>query len=267
MYSGTTITKHSGNLIGVHQKIDKLARRNLNLLWPDNNFPNIKSILYFEGNNGPDAIKRKSPSKNEPWHFLSPYDMTDNLLIKTIEYHFNNLVKSLKTNDYERSAFEAAWMSHAIVDGLTPAHHYPYEEKLSELRNGEGIDTRTNIKKKLIMTGNKKSDVVKNNWKMWGPKGLFITHLGFEIGVASIMAPLRFRQAIPNEQDIKNFDLGFDRWYREIAQEIAALNIYEDFYRSGWNIRLTKIVKKNLAPRLIKTVSVAWYQAMMKAQI
>jgi len=158
-------------------------------------------------------------------------------------------------------------MSHAIVDGLTPAHHYPYEEKLSELRNGEGIDTRTNIKKRLIMTGNKKSEVVKNNWRMWGPKGLFITHLGFEIGVASIMAPLRFRQAIPNEQDIKNFDLGFDRWYREIAQEIAALNIYEDFYRSGWNIRLTKIVKKNLAPSLIKTVSVAWYQAMMKAQI
>ncbi len=265
MYSGTTITNHSGNLIGVHQKIDKLARRNLGIMLPNNNFPTIKNILHFEGSNGPDAIKRKSPSKNEPWHFLSPYDLSDDKLLITIEYHFNNLIKALKDKNLERSSFEAAWLSHAMVDGLTPAHHYPYEEKLSELRNGEGIETRTNIKKRLIMSGEKKSEIIQNNWKMWGPKGLFITHLGFEIGVASIMAPLKFKQTIPSQQEIDHFNIGIDQWYRQIAQEVASLNLYDDFYKMGWTISLTKKIKKFLAPTLIKCITVVWYQAALQS--
>lgn len=63
-----------------------------------------------------------------------------------IEDHIVNLTEALKADNYQRAAFEAAWMAHAITDGLTPAHHYPFEEKLEELR-GESIETRNSTKK------------------------------------------------------------------------------------------------------------------------
>jgi hypothetical protein len=38
---------------------------------------------------------------------------------------------SFQQPDTER-AFQAAWLAHAVVDGLTPAHHYPYESEASK---------------------------------------------------------------------------------------------------------------------------------------
>jgi hypothetical protein len=50
--------------MGAHQKIDRTARNLLEHLAPACPFPRTKTILHFEGNNGPDAIKRKSPAKD-----------------------------------------------------------------------------------------------------------------------------------------------------------------------------------------------------------
>src|SRR5436190_16657511 len=126
MYSGTTLTKLSGRLMGAHQKIDRIARRHLTTLTDtDVPFPTIKNILHFEGKNGPDGIKRKSPAQDEPWHFFSPFDDTDSKIVKLINEHYDKLVEQLKADNQERAAFEAAWLAHTLVDGLTPAHYYP----------------------------------------------------------------------------------------------------------------------------------------------
>ena len=163
--------------MGTHQKIDRVARKNISKLMVDDSlFPKNSKILHFEGKNGPDGIKRKSPAVNEPWHFFNPFDDSDNALVHQIQAHYDLLVKELKNGSVERVAFEAAWLSHAIVDGLTPAHHYPYEEKLSELRNGEGNETRSSIKDKVLLPGDTRRQQVKNNWKMYGHKGLISTH-------------------------------------------------------------------------------------------
>ena len=153
MYSGSTFTIYSGRLLGAHQKIDRVARRHLQRLVPQGQFPAIRTILHFEGGNGPDSIKRKSPAQNEPWHYFQPFDKHDTQLIGLIDDHYQALVKALRGHDEVRAGFEAAWLAHAIVDGLTPAHHYPYEEKLVELMSGKGIETRTSIKDKLVMPG------------------------------------------------------------------------------------------------------------------
>jgi hypothetical protein len=89
--------------------------------------------LHFEGKNGPDGIKRKSPAKDEPWHYYDPLNPNDTTLLQMIEGHSDNLVKALRRQNNEKAAFEAAWLAHAVVDGLTPAHHYPLEEKIEEL--------------------------------------------------------------------------------------------------------------------------------------
>ena len=120
MYSGTTFRHHSGNIIGVHQRIDRVAKRHLiHHIGHSSFFPSITTILHFEGRNGPDGIKSKSPSHDEPWHYISPNATPDDPLITIITDHLHNLAEALKKQDEVRAGFEAAWLSHAITDGLT----------------------------------------------------------------------------------------------------------------------------------------------------
>lgn len=267
MYSGSTITKYSGRVLGAHQKIDKVARRHLSkLIGDESEFPKIRRILHFEGKQGPDAIKRKSPAQNEPWHYYSPFDDDDSKLIELIRDHYEQLIKQLKKGNQERIAFEAAWLAHALVDGLTPAHHYPYEQKLVELRGGEGIETRTTLKSKIVMPGPSRRERVKNNWKMWGPKGLLSTHGMFEMGIATIFAPLSFGEAIPKQEEIdKMLKIGPVEWFKRVAREIAVLDMYEAYYKKGWTPKLAWQVRHKLGPMIVQTVTLTWYAALIDA--
>lgn len=266
MYSGTTLTPLSGRLLGAHQKFDRVARKQLAKLLPDNKvFPSSRKILHFEGKNGPDAIKRKSPAKDEPWHYYSPFDEDDSQLLELINDHYQQLVKELKKNNRERISFESAWLAHAIVDGLTPAHHYPYEQKLSELR-GEGIETRDTVKKKIIIGGENRRDQIKKNWKVWGPKGLLTTHGLFEVGIASIIAPLSIANAYPSRKEIETaLEIGPIELFKRTAKEIAILDMYERFRKRGWSTKLIIDVRNKLAPAITKTVMLIWYLSLVEA--
>lgn len=267
MYSGTTFTKYSGRILGAHQKLDSVARRNLTKLGVTaDEFPSIRKILHFEGKNGPDAIKRKSPAQDEPWHYFDPFNKDDTQLVELIEDHYKRLVKDLKAGNEEKSAFEAAWLAHAITDGLTPAHHYPYEEKLVELRGGKGIETRTTYKEKLIMHGETRRIKLKNNWGMWGPRGLFTAHAMFEMGVATMIKPLGFSDTVPSEQEIATFKAsGVGKAFVKAAREIAVLDTYHHYIEKGWTPKLAWQVRHRLAPIIIQTVTLAWYSALNDA--
>lgn len=267
MYSGTTLTQFSGNILGAHQKIDRVARRHLEFLMPESRFPNIRQILSFEGANGPDGIKRKSPAKDEPWHYFRPFDPNDTGILDIITDHYGLLVKALAAKDDVRAAFEAAWLAHAMVDGMTPAHHYPYEEELIELRGGEGIETRTSLKEKVLLPGKTRLEQFGNNWKMWGPKGLMTTHGGFEWGVATVILPTRLKLARPSEEDIAAFtEQPIADWYRAVAQEVARLGLYDKFMEKGWTTQLARMVRKELAPLIVHSVTLAWHGALLESQ-
>jgi hypothetical protein len=269
MYSGTTLRPLTGKIIGAHQKIDRLARNDLQKLLRDiKRFPPAKLILHFEGINGPDAIKRKSPAKDEPWHYYSPFDEADTRIIEIIGRHYDQLVKALKGRDEVRAAFEASWLAHAIVDGLTPAHHYPYEEKLAEIRGGKGLETRNTLWDKLIMPGTNRREQLLNNWKMWGPRGLLNAHGVFEWGVAVMMAPLTEKNVALTKHDItelhKHGTLGL---FKLKAKEVAALEIYDRYVQRGWTPQLARQVRKRVVPSITKMVTLAWYAAAIDAGI
>jgi hypothetical protein len=267
MYAGTTLTAASGRILGAHQKIDRVARRHLAAILPvDSQFPAIRPILHFEGRGGPDAIKRKSPAHDEPWHYFNPFDPEDTQLIGLIDAHYQGLVTALAHKDEVVSAFEAAWLAHAVVDGLTPAHHFPYEEKLADLRGGRGKETRNSVRNKLLMPGDNRKQMLSNNWKMWGPKGLMTTHGAFEFGVSSLILPLTLNNAKPTPDDLAEIlDLSTTEYFVRTAKEIAALNLYERFYKSGWTTRLARQVRQQLAPAIVKAVALLWYKAATDA--
>jgi hypothetical protein len=270
MYSGMTIfSRYSGRIVGTHQKIDRVAREHLaTLLQGQHGFPNSKEIIHFEGLNGPDGIKRKSPAQDEPWHFINPYDEHDTDILGILVNHYEQLIVALKAEDTSRSAFEAAWLAHALVDGLTPAHHYPYEEKIAELRGGEGRETRTTVKKKLVMHGDTRRETLKNNWKMWGPRGLYTTHMSFEMGIASLIAPMSFKNVLPTAAEIADMrSRRIDKWFQGLALEVASLDFFDTFAKTGWTSRLARQVRRHLAPLIVRTVIIAWYSAAVDAGI
>jgi hypothetical protein len=268
MYAGTTLKqlRFFDAWFGAHQKIDRTARGHLEQLLPKSGFPTKRQIIQFEGIDGPDGIKRKTPAQDEPWHFYDPTDVTDTQLVGLIEAHYTNLVDALRANNQARSAFEAAWLAHAVVDGLTPAHHYPYEEELMRLRGGAGIETRTTPKDKLLIPGDTIPQRVSNNWQMWGDKGLLATHLTFEWGVAVMIMPLRLTQAVPTKDDTALvMREGISKLFVARAQYINNLHIYEQYYKSGWTPKLAKTARRELVPTIINTVTLVWYAAIREA--
>lgn len=267
MYSGTTFRIKSGRLMGVHQKIDRVARRSLShKLHKKTLFPPISQILHFEGLNGPDGIKRKSPGRDEPWHYVDPNDPTDRLLHDMIEDHIYNLTQALVHDNHERAAFEAAWMAHAITDGLTPAHHYPLEEKLEELRDGQGLETRTTAKDKLLLPGQTRRQQLRNNWEFWGAKGVMTTHLAFELGIATMIAGQRLSSSVPSDTDFERVEKnGVLSEFDNMLKRVASLGLYEEFSRAGWTRRLARDTKNILIPDIIKMVTLAWYYCDVEA--
>lgn len=266
MYAGTTIHAKSGGFIGVHQKIDRVARRNLNTL-PGvyKGFPTIREILHFEGNNGPDGIKRKSPSVDEPWHFIDPTNPTDRAIVTMIMDHHHNLVTALKNKNPERAAFEAAWMAHAITDGLTPAHHYPLSDKIEELW-GKPKEERLTVREKNIIKGNGKRDTISRNWVYWGVKGVFLTHGLFELGIATSIKTTKFSGSTPSHRWLKTASAkSLEDVFLEMVQEIYALGMYERFWKEGWNTRLANQTRQRLIPKICAVVTYAWYTAYQEA--
>lgn len=268
MYSGTTFHSKSGRMAGVHQRIDRIARRSLTpLIHYSHWFPSIRSILHFEGMNGPDGIKRKSPGTDEPWHYIDPYDESDTLLLDMIDDHIENLSVALKQEDEARASFEAAWLAHAIVDGLTPAHHYPLEAKLMELRDGQGLETRNSRREKLVLPGKTRRHQLQNNWEYWGAKGIMTSHLGFELGVMTTLASSKITKITPHQRILKMVaSHGYRQVFLRELRHIADLKMYEEFQAHGWTRREARRTREILVPRIAEMVLVSWLAAIQKVE-
>ena len=260
MYSGTTFRHKSGNITGVHQRIDRVAKRHLDQkIGHAVFFPTIKSILHFEGKNGPDGIKTKSPSIDEPWHFIRPDAGPNDPLITYIKDHMYNLAEALKKNDEVRAGFEAAWLAHAITDGLTPAHHYPLAEKVEQLW-GKPYNTRSSAKDKIVIKGQNPRDTLSKNWEYWGVKGVFTAHLMYEVGVSSAITTARFKNIGLTDADYERIEReGYVPYFLESLKAIDAMGTYQEFMRTGWSTYLAQVTRSELVPLIMKNVCLAWY--------
>lgn len=249
-----------------HQKLDKVAYKHLKTLTPKGFFPDIDKIIHFDGVNGPDSPKlKKQINIEQPWHFINPLDNKDDKLQKDIDFHYKQLVAFLKKKDEIHSAFEAAWLAHAIVDGLTPAHHYPYEQELEKLR-GECHQTRKGLIGRMYIKGETLTQSIIKSIKLIGPKGLLTAHTMFEAGAYFIIAPLRLKYALPTPDDVAKVDNnGLTNVFKEIAREIAGYDIYTRFLVNGWTNSLSQDVRLQMAPRMARMITLAWYSACQEA--
>ena len=256
-------------ILGTHQKIDRIARRKLQPYIPHGiHFPTSRQILNFEGLHGPDSVKIKTITGEEPRHFINPDDPTDRALYEMVAAHEANLIKALADDEREKAAFEAAWLAHALVDGLTPAHHYPYEEKLAELRGGLKDEPRDSKLKRVFVPGDGVRGKLKNNMAFIGPKGLWMLHWQFEMGIDLVARPLRFSEVHLSKGDrrlVRDAGSILPR-YEKAVQKIHHLRMYDQFLEKGWTTRLAFLTKNQLMPEAIRMVLLSWYYCAWAAR-
>ena len=259
-------SKHSGKLIGVHQKLDKVARKLLDAKMEGVDFPTIKEILYFEGSRGPDGIKKKSPGVDDPDYFIIP-SKDDGKLFEIVMNHQHNLAQALKSDNRERAAFEAAWMAHALTDALTPAHHYPYRKVVDELMTDKDYKTLFGHEIKGIMRGETLLQAARNNWLYWGAGGVMTKHIAYEYGVAYIIKPVRLERLMPKNieaSELKKVDL--KKEFYDAVDKVDSLKMYDHFLDSGWTTQLAVETREILIPEIVRLIVLGWASSIELAK-
>lgn len=292
-------SKFSGKMVGTHQKLAQAARVSLGQNLPRGKyFPSSKEIIHFEGSRGPDGLKRKSPGVDEPSYMLTDEDfdaytkhnskdnqerldaklskfgpanesghenLDERSVITMILDHRWNLVKALKDKNHVRAAFEAAWMEHAIVDGLTPAHHFPLSDVKDELMTDKDFMRVFGQPIKGLMHGRNLLETMRNNWLYWGAGGHMSKHIAFEYGVLMIAAPLSAKALSVKlaPEDLRELDT--EKMFCEAFDRVRKLDLYRRFLENGWTTELAFITKNTLLPEIVRAVALGWYSAAVEA--
>ena len=260
-------SKRSGKLIGTHQKLDKAARQLLGRNLPvGKNFPTITEILRFEGMQGPDGLKRKSPGVDEPEHFIIP-DKDDGVLIGYMRNHYYNLVQALKKGDRVRASFEAAWLAHVVTDGLTPAHHYPFQEVRDELIGDSDYLKIFGVQLKGVTKGENFAETMRTNWLYFGAGGLMTKHVAYEYGVAYIITPVPLKKLQPKDfkpEEAENADC--EKAFYEALKKIDSYKMYNHFLENGWTTELAVETREILIPEIVRAITLAWAAAANQAK-
>ena len=237
MYASLSIfenQKNPGGVMGVHQKLDRIARwlvaRNMPVASID--FPNIKNILYFEGSRGPDGLKTKSPGVDEPMHFIDPNN-DNGVLIGYIHNHHYNLVEALKKHDTIRASDYVKLFGKPI---------------------------------KGIMVGDNLAQTIRNNWLYIGAGGLMTKHIAFELGVANTIAPIPYKRLAPKNlkrSDILKADV--DTAFYNSLERVASLKMYDRFLEDGWTSQTVFETREILIPEIARAIALAWAACIIEA--
>ena len=270
MYATVGLLSNSpaaGKLTGTHQKLDRAARKLLGKHLPRGAyFPTADEIVHFEGMRGPDGLKRKSPGVDEPSHFIIP-EADDGKLWQYISDHHYNLVHALRAGNQTRAAFEAAWLAHAITDGLTPAHHVPLTEFKEQLMTNKEFVRIFGAPIKGIMHGKNLLQTARHNWLYWGAGGGMSQHIAFEYGLAVMATVIPLKKLIPKNLPREAFEnIDYKREFYRSLDQVAELDMYHRFKREGWTSALAVESQEVLFPVVVRTIALTWLSAVQEAR-
>ena len=233
-----------------HQKLIIASRKQITDYLPaGTHFPAEELITHFEGKNGPDGLLLKRSTSDEPCQFIRPYS-DGGQLVGHIQDHIYNMRQAFYNNDEVKIAREAAWMSHMIIDGLTPAHHQPEQEFIK----GE----------ELTPTGSSATFVIKNLKKL-RPGTPLMNHTLFEARIEMLMHRIDLDQlaAKISQKDLQRMQEGqFIELYLKTVRKIADKEIFTKFEKSGWDKTMSHQIKTELIPEAIKLITLGWLSAL-----
>jgi hypothetical protein len=88
----------------------------------------------------------------------------------------------------------------------------------------------------------------------------------FEGGAYTVIAPLRLSSARPKPAELKRVCTeGIVPIFNDYLQQVAALKLYDRFVDNGWTQALSRDIRRQLAPRMVRIITLAWYAAAQEA--
>jgi len=258
MFSRTIPINKKTEKVSSHQKLVRAARRAIVPYLPDGvGFPSAAQIINFEGKNGPDGLLDKHGAFDMPEDFVDLNDPTDRVLFEQIKNHIHNLHVALKKDNAVRAEFEAAWLEHFVVDGLTPAHHRPLKVRPQK------TNTRGNRSNVL--------SAAKLYWKAFGPGGdVGMGHMAFEAGIEFIimpMSPSKLAEVKITDDELEKIKSGkFIELYEKSIRKIDTYKMFQRYKESFWTNKLAFEVRKVLIPEAVRMVALAWLTAVYKGK-
>ena len=149
-------------------------------------------------------------------------------------------------------------MAHYIGDGLTPAHQWPFEDKIAEAADKASTEIKNGDTTKFTA-------FVKKSWTIWGAKGHMTTHMNFEFGIAFALLLFPIKPDLSDQELARADRLGPVEYFKSQAKEIAELDLYDRFYKEGWNGDMANVVKNKLAPQAARAIGIIWLLALLEA--
>jgi len=263
------INKKAEN-ISAHQRLIRASRHAIMpYLPPKATFPSAQQIIHFEGKNGPDGLASKHAVSDAPSDFINPKKLNGPLFNEIKDHIYNAHIAVKRQNDI-RLNFELAWLSHLVIDGLTPAHHQPLKEQLKTIdsRTEEEVNSRI---KRVVYTSSDPIEALVNNWKRLGPRGIGTNHVTFETGIDFLIMPLTPRylagKITVTTAQLKKVKSGhFLDLYKKAILKIDSANLFERYEQSSWTTNLATDIRELLIPTAIHMVVLAWLAAIYKGK-
>ena len=116
------------------------------------------------------------------------------------------------------------------------------------------------------MPGSNSRERLRNNWEFWGAKGVMTTHFMFEMGISTTIATRGLHAARPSANERIHVERdGVRAIFVQAMHKIHHLKMYETFHKKGWTRALARQTTDELIPIIIRTVTLSWYYAALKA--
>ena len=109
-------------------------------------------------------------------------------------------------------------------------------------------------------------ETLSKNWEYWGAKGVFATHVLFELGVATSIKTTKFPDSAPNSIWLKLADdKDLQTVFLDAVQQVYALGMYEEFWKRGWTTHLAQQTRQTLIPLIANIITYFWYRTYREA--
>jgi len=154
------------------------------------------------------------------------------------------------------------------ADAPTPARVRAAGSSWAQRLRGERAGARIGLKGRGLVKGLNARDSLVRNIQLVGPRGLMTTHTAFEAGAYMVLAPSRLRRGMPKADDIAELNKhGVIEYFKRMTREVGALGMFDNYLQEGWTPKLARQVRRELGPRMVMMVTLAWYAAAVEAGV
>ncbi len=198
-------------------------------------FIKLKEIFKYDGAYGPDRLWMKGERATSESYY-NPMNGQGGAL-KQIIRHYSEAKERMINNLPWAKDF--TWMSHFVVDVLSPSHHFGHKIKPRKKYRDWEDPYFHRINPASLRNRHMIFEAMINGWQIFGR---------------------RFKPKFEELEKIRGEEVS--EFIRKTVDKVRALGLYEEFLERGFNRRLWHRVNEELIPKIDYALGVVWWCLM-----